>query len=51
MLVRENTNEQADGGDEVFIDTWEKISIENSIRLSDIKDFDELNVSDLYTIQ
>ena len=43
-LIRENTNENADGGDEVFKDTWNNIEIENLIKLSEIKDFDELEM-------
>lgn len=43
-LVRENTNENAEGGDEIFKETWSDIEIENLIKLSEIKDFDELDM-------
>ena len=41
-LVRENTNEDAESGDEVFKDTWSKINIDKLINLSEIKDFEDL---------
>lgn len=41
-LIKENTNENAEGGDEIFKETWDTIEIENLIKLSEIKDFDEL---------
>lgn len=40
-----NTNENAKGGDEVFKETWKNIKINQLIRLSAIKDFDELDMS------
>lgn len=40
-----NTNENAEGGDEVFKETWGKININKLIKLSEIKDFDELDMS------
>lgn len=43
-LIRENTNENAEGGDETFKETWSNIEIENLIKLSEIKDFDELDM-------
>ena len=43
-LVRKNTNEAAESGEEIFKETWSKIEIENLIKLSEIKDFDELNM-------
>ncbi|WP_191859472.1 hypothetical protein [Hanstruepera ponticola] len=43
-LVKENTNENAEGGDETFKETWNTIEIENLIKLSEIKDFDELDM-------
>ena len=43
-LTKENTNENAEGGDEVFKETWNNIEIENLIKLSEIKDFDELDM-------
>ena len=41
-----NTNENAEGGDEVFKETWEKIKVNRLIKLSEIKDFDELDMTD-----
>ncbi|AUC15918.1 hypothetical protein BTO06_15900 [Tenacibaculum sp. SZ-18] len=43
-LIKENSNENAEGGDETFKETWNKIKIENLIKLSEIKDFDELDM-------
>jgi len=43
-LIRQNTNEDAEGGDETFQETWSDIKIENLIELSEIKDFDELDM-------
>ncbi|WP_106790834.1 hypothetical protein [Aquimarina sp. Aq78] len=43
-LIRENTNEDAESGDEIFKETWSNIEIENLIKLSEIKDFDELDM-------
>ena len=43
-LVRENINEKAEGNDEVFKETWSDIKLENLIKLSEIKDFDELDM-------
>ena len=43
-LNRENTNEDAEGGDETFIETWNIIEIENLIKLSEIKNFDKLDM-------
>lgn len=45
-LIKENTNENAEGGDEVFNETWSDVEIEHVIKLSDIKDFDELEMYD-----
>lgn len=44
-LVRENTNENAEGGDEVFKETWSKLKIDKLLNLSEIKDFDDLIMS------
>lgn len=41
---RLNTNENAEGGDEVFKESWTNISVNKLIRLSEIKDFDELDM-------
>lgn len=43
-LVKENTNKNAEDGDEVFKETWNIIEINNLMKLSEIKDFDELNM-------
>lgn len=43
-LIKENTNENAEGGDEKFKETWNNIEIDNLIKLSEIKDFDELDM-------
>lgn len=43
-LVRENINEDADGGDEVFKETWSKIVIDKLLNLSEIKDFEYLEM-------
>lgn len=44
-LLRVNTNENAEGGDEVFKETWEEIQIDKLVRLSEINDFLELDMS------
>jgi len=41
-LVKENTNQNAEGGDEVFKEKWFKIPSKPLIKLSQIKDFDDL---------
>lgn len=43
-LVKENINENAEGGDEEFKETWNTIKIDSLIKLSEIKDFDELDM-------
>ena len=40
-----NTNENAEGGDEVFKETWKNITVNKLIKLSEIKDFDDLDMS------
>ena len=40
-----NTNKNAQGGDEVFKKTMKNINVNKLIKLSEIKDFDELNMS------
>jgi hypothetical protein len=45
-IVKENTNENAESGEEVFKITTSKIHQSKLIRLSKIKDFDELNVAE-----
>ena len=42
--IKENINQNAaEEGDEVFKDTWEKIQVDKLVKLSEIKNFDELN--------
>lgn len=43
-FTKTNTNENAEGGDEVFEETKEEIKMNKIIKLSEIKDFDELEV-------
>jgi hypothetical protein len=43
-LIKEHTNENVEDGDETLKETWNKIKIENLIKLSEIKDFDELDM-------
>lgn len=40
-----NTNENSEGGDEVFEEKWENIRLDKLLKLSEIKDFDELDMS------
>jgi len=44
LKVNTNSNAYTDG-DEIFKETWEKIEIKKLITLSEIKDFDELDLS------
>lgn len=43
-LTKTNTNENAEGGDEVFEETKEDVKINKLIKLSEIKDFDEFEI-------
>lgn len=43
-LIKEHSNENVEDGDETLKETWSKIKIENLIKLSEIKDFDELDM-------
>lgn len=43
--VNTNTNENAEGGEEVFKESWKKINVNSLIKLSEIKDFDELDLT------
>jgi hypothetical protein len=45
---RIKTNDNADSGEEVFNTTSEKIKVDKLLRLSDIKDFDELDLLSRY---
>lgn len=40
--VKENTNEEAEPGDEVYTETWTTLKNKKMFKLSEIKDFDEL---------
>ena len=42
MQERVNVNESAESGEEVFKETWKDIKLNKMIKLSEIKDFDEL---------
>jgi len=44
-LIKENINEDDEGNDEVFKDTTSSIKIDTLIKLSEIKDFEELDMS------
>ena len=43
-LIRENINPYAESGEEKFKETWSRIEINNLIKLSDVIDFDELEL-------
>lgn len=43
-LFRENTNHEAEGGDEVFKETWSTIKMDKLLHLSEIKNFEELEM-------
>jgi len=45
--VKKNTNDDAESGEEVFKESWHIIKNKTIILLSEIKDFDELNMYDL----
>ncbi|MBB6369635.1 hypothetical protein [Chryseobacterium shigense] len=45
QLDKTNVNEEAEGGNEVFEDTWKKLKSSKLLTLSEIKDFDELDFS------
>lgn len=45
MKVKVNTNKNAEGGDEIFKETWEKTNINRLIKLSEVNDFDKLDIS------
>jgi len=40
--IKENINQNAEEGEEVYKETWEKIQVDKLVRLSEIKNFDEL---------
>lgn len=45
-LQRVNTNKNDEGGQEIFKDTWKTIKQNPLIKLSEVKDFDELYLGD-----
>ncbi|MCT2409247.1 hypothetical protein NZD88_16990 [Chryseobacterium antibioticum] len=45
QLDKTNVNEEAESGDEVFKDSWKKLKTTKLLTLSEIKDFDELDLS------
>ncbi|WP_107038924.1 hypothetical protein [Brumimicrobium mesophilum] len=45
-LTKENINQNSEGGDEIFEETWSKVEIEELIKLSEIEDFYELNIAE-----
>jgi hypothetical protein len=47
MLIRENINQDAEGGDEKFKETWKKFALSKPIKLRDISDFDGFDVEGL----
>ena len=42
-----NTNENAEGGDEVFTETWTNITVTKLLKLRDIKDFENFEEVDM----
>lgn len=48
-LTRVNVNENAESGEEVFKETWEKIEVKRLIKLSEIEDIDETYFRLIYT--
>lgn len=45
--VKVNTNENAQGGDEVFQETWTNITVNKLLKLREIKDFDNFDDVDM----
>jgi hypothetical protein len=45
--VKVNTNENAEGGDEVFQETWTNITVNSLLKLREIKDFDNFEEVDM----
>jgi hypothetical protein len=46
ILEKRNTNDEAEGGDEVFEETLDDIYVEDPMKLSQIQDFDEIDISE-----
>jgi len=44
-VIKENINENAIGGDEVFKESWSKIEINKLLSLLEIKDFDDFDMA------
>jgi hypothetical protein len=44
-LVKVNVNKDAESGEEIFKETWKDITIKTRLKLSEIKDFDEIDMS------
>ena len=47
MLIRQNINQDAEGGDEKFKEIWKNITLSKPIKLREIADFDALYVEGL----
>jgi len=47
MLTRVNVNQDAEGGEEKFKETWKKFTFSNPIKLQEIASFDEFDVEGL----
>jgi hypothetical protein len=47
MRTRKNINQDAEGDDEIFKETWEKFTLPKPIKLREIADFDEFDVKNL----
>jgi hypothetical protein len=47
MLTKVNVNQDAEGGDEIFKESWKRFSLPKPIKLRDIVLFDNLHVGDL----
>lgn len=44
MLIKENVNQDAQGGDEKFKETWKKFTLSKPIKLMDIANFDSFDI-------
>ena len=47
MLISENINQDAEGGDEKFKESWKKYTLSKPIKLREIADFDDFDVKNL----
>jgi hypothetical protein len=50
MRILENVNENAEGGDEKFRESWKKFALPKPIRLREIDDFDEFDPHDFLVL-